>query len=51
MNLLKLNKKNGRQKKLVYRTYDYTYSFKNFWTMNTFGRDIYNGKTTLKETD
>ena len=31
----------------VYRTNDYTYSFKIFRTINTFGRDIYNGKITL----
>ena len=36
---------------LVYRTNEYTYSFKNFRSINTFGRDIYNGKITLKETD
>ena len=28
---------------LVYRTNKSTYSFKNFQTINTFGRDIYNG--------
>ena len=26
-----------------------TYSFKDFRTINTFGRNIYNGKITLKE--
>ena len=36
---------------LVYRTNEYTYSFKNFWTINTFGRNIYNGRFTLKEAD
>ena len=37
------------REKLVYRTNEYTYNYKNFWTINIFGRDIYNGKTTLKE--
>ena len=31
---------------LVYRTNEYT---KNFWTINTFGRDIYNGTIIVKE--
>ena len=28
---------------------EYTYSFKSFQTISTFGRDIYSGKITLKE--
>ena len=36
---------------LVYRTNVYTYSFKNFRTISTFGRDIYNGTITLKEAE
>ena len=36
---------------LVYRTNEYTYSFKTFRTINTFGRDIYNGLITTKEAD
>ena len=28
---------------------EYTHSFKNFQTISTFGRDICNGKITLKE--
>ena len=36
---------------LVYKTNKQTYSFKHFRTINIFGRDIYNGKTTLKEVD
>ena len=36
---------------LYYRTNEYTYNFRNFRTINTFGRDIYNGKITLKEAD
>ena len=37
--------------KLVHRTNEYTYNFKDFWTINTFGRGIYNSKTILKEAD
>ena len=33
---------------LVYRTNEYTYIFKNFWTINAFGRDICNGKITAE---
>ena len=29
----------------------YTYSFKNFQTIKTFGRDIYDGKITLKKSN
>ena len=36
---------------LVYGTNEYTYDFKYFRTRNTFGRDIYNRKITLKEYD
>ena len=39
------------REKLVYRKDEYTYSFKNSRIKNTFGRDICNGKTTLKEID
>ena len=35
--------------KLVYETNEYTYSFKNFQTIKTFGRDIYEGKITIEE--
>ena len=36
---------------LAYRTNQYTYNFKTFSTINTFGRDIYDGTITLKGTD
>ena len=36
---------------LYYRTNEYSYNFQNFRTLNTFGRDIYNGTVTLKEDD
>ena len=39
------------RKKLVYRTNEYTNSFKNFRTINTFGRNVYNSTITLKEVD
>ena len=39
------------REKLVYRASEYTYSFQNFQTIRTFGRDIYNGEITLKEAD
>ena len=34
---------------MIYVTGEYTYSFKNFQTIKTFGRDIYDGKITIKE--
>ena len=43
--------KNVDRQKLIYKTNEYTYSFKNFQTMKTFGRDIYEGKITIKEAD
>ena len=43
--------KNVDKEKLIYETDEYTYSFKNFQTIKTFGRDIYEGKITIKEAD
>ena len=37
------------REKLVYKTYIHTYDFKNFQTIRTFARDIYNGETSLEE--
>ena len=34
--------------KLVYETKTNTYDFRIFWTIRTFGEDIYNGKITLE---
>ena len=50
-NLIKLRKqkKNVHREKLIYETDEYTYSFKNFQTIKTFGRDIYEGKITIEE--
>ena len=39
------------REKLAYKAGRYTYSFQNFQTVGTFGRDIYNGEITLKEAD
>ena len=43
--------KNVDREKLIYVTNEYTYSFKNFQTIRTFGRDVYEGKITIKEAD
>ena len=37
------------REKLIYETNEYTYSFKNFQTIKTFGRDIYEGNITLEK--
>ena len=39
------------REKLIYRANEYTYNFRNFWTVRTLGRDIYEGKITLEETN
>ena len=43
--------KNVDREILVYKSSEYTYSFQNFQTIRTFGRDIYNGEITLKEAE
>ena len=43
--------KNVDREKLIYETDEYTYSFKNFQTIKTFGRDIYEGKIRIEEAD
>ena len=48
---IKKIEKNVDREKLVYETDEYTYSFKNFQTIKTFGRDIYEGKISIKEAD
>ena len=45
-----IEKNVGRQK-LIYKTDEYTYSLKNFQTIKIFGRDIYEGKITIKQAD
>ena len=39
------------REKIVYKASEYTCGFRNFRTIRTFGRDIYNGEITLKEAD
>ena len=39
------------REKLIFRASKYTYNFQNFQTIKTSGRDIYNGKITLKKAD
>ena len=50
-NKIKEIEKAVHREKLVYRTNEYTYSFKNFRTISTIVGEIYNGKITLKEAD
>ena len=51
LNKIKEIAKTVDRENLVYRKNEFTYSFKNFQTISTFGRDIYNGKITFKEAD
>ena len=39
------------REKWVYEATEYTYDFRNFKTIRTFGRDIYDGKIALEEAD
>ena len=48
---IKVIEKNVDREKLVYETDEYTCSFKTFQTIKTFGWDIYEGKSTVKEAD
>ena len=48
-NIFKELEKMVYRENLVYITNEYTYSFKNFWKISIFGRDIYNREITLKE--
>ena len=49
--LIKFKKKEKHvdREKLTYETNENTYSFKNFQTIKTFGRDIYEGKIMIKK--
>ena len=47
--ILKKKEKNVDREKLTYETNENTYSFKNFQTIKTFGRDIYEGKIMIKK--
>ena len=42
---------NVDREKLAYETNEYIYSFKNFQTITTFGRDIFEGKIAIEEAD
>ena len=48
LNKIKEIEKAVDREQLIYETNDYTYSFKNFQTIKTFGRDIFEGKITWK---
>ena len=48
--IVKIEKTIDREK-LVYNASGYIYDFRNFRTIRTFGKDIYEGKITLKEAD
>ena len=48
--ILKIEKNVDREK-LVYDAGWYTYDFRTFNTIRTFGEDIYEGKITLEEAD
>ena len=39
------------REKLIYETDEDAYSFKNLQTIKAFGRDVYEGKITIKEAD
>ena len=41
--------KSEDREKLIYEANEYTHSSKNFQTIKTFGRDIYEGKITIEE--
>ena len=41
--------KNVDKEKLIYKTNEYTHSIKNFQTIKTFGRDIYEDKIMIGE--
>ena len=49
LNKIKELEKMVDRENLFYRANECPYNFKNFRTINTFGKDIYNGIITLKE--
>ena len=49
LNKFKEIKKTVDREIIVYIKNEYTYDFRNFQTINTFGREICNGKITFKE--
>ena len=51
LNEIREIEKTVHRENLFYRINEYKYNFQNFRTINTFGRDIYNGTITLKQAD
>ena len=51
LNRIKELEKTADREKLYYKTHKDACIFQNFWTIVTFGRDIYNGTITKKEAD
>ena len=49
LNKIREIEKTVDREKLIYRASEYTYDFRNFQTIKTFGRDIYEGNITLDE--
>ena len=50
-NKIKEIEKNVGREKLFYKSDKNTYNFKNFHTIRTFGKDIYEGKITFEKAD
>ena len=46
---IKKIEKNVDREKLIYEANEYTYSFKIFQTIKTFGRDIHEGKILIEK--
>ena len=51
LNKIKEIEKTVDRENLYYRINKYKHNFQNFRTINTFGREIYNGTITIKEAD
>ena len=49
LNKIKEIEETVEREKSYYRRNEYKYNLQNFRTINTIGRDIYNGNITLKE--
>ena len=50
-NKIKKLEKNVDREKLIYHSDKYVYDFRKFKTIRAFGKDIYEGKTTLDQAD
>ena len=51
LNKVKEIEKSIDSEKLIYKTNGYTYGFKNFQAIKTFGKDTHEGKITIEEAD